>query len=149
MRDRIQRIIEDKKMTPSSFADEVGLNRAVVSHILHGRNKPGLENLQRILARFPEINPGWLITGAGSMYTGSNEAYSTPTLFDEEDEFSMTGQGSAEFSKEMAFKSPVNTNKNTVNQTLEIESKPSVRVKKIAVFYSDNTYEEFLPIHKG
>ena len=59
MKDRIQRIIDEKNLTPSKFADEVGLNRPAVSHILNGRNNPGLDALQHILHRYPEINGSW------------------------------------------------------------------------------------------
>jgi transcriptional regulator with XRE-family HTH domain len=82
MKDRIQRLIDDKNLTPSRFADEVGLNRPAVSHILNGRNNPSMDALQKILKRFPEISGSWLLTGEGSMYQFNTERDS-PTLFDE------------------------------------------------------------------
>jgi len=148
MKLRIQQIIEDKNLSPSNFADAVGLNRAVVSHILHGRNKPGLENLQRILATYPDINPGWLISGNGSMYLDGSGDPKIPTLFDEDAEFPANSPDKMEYSKEMDSKPLINTPKNTVNQQVGIKSSTSVKVKKIAVFYSDNTYEEFVPSNK-
>jgi len=148
MKDRIQKIIEDKNLSPSNFADEVGLNRAVVSHILHGRNKPGLENLQRILATYPDINPGWLISGIGSMYLDGSGDPKTPTLFDEDGAFPSNSPDKTEYSREIESKLMQLTPKQTVNQQVNIKSQTSVKVKKIAVFYSDNTYEEFVPSNK-
>jgi len=148
MKDRIQKIIEDKNLSPSSFADEVGLNRAVVSHILHGRNKPGLENLQKIIARYPDINPGWLISGFGSMYLDGSGDAKSPSLFDEDEEFPSNSPDKIEYSKEIEPKSTINTIKQSVNQPVSIKIPTSVKVKKIAVFYSDNTYEEFVPSNK-
>lgn len=148
MQTRIQKIIEDKNLSPSNFADEVGLNRAVVSHILHGRNKPGLENLQRILATYPDINPGWLISGVGSMYLDGSGDPKTPTLFDEDAEFPTVSPEKSEYSKEMESKPAQNTTKQPINQSVSLKIPTTVKVKKIAVFYSDNTYEEFVPSSK-
>ena len=148
MKNRIQNIIEDKKLSPSNFADEVGLNRAVVSHILHGRNKPGLENLQRILAAYPDINPGWLISGNGTMYVDGSGDPKTPTLFDQDDEITAKSSDKTEYSKENELKPPSNTIKQPINQLVNLKVTTSVKVKKIAVFYSDNTYEEFVPSNK-
>jgi transcriptional regulator with XRE-family HTH domain len=145
MKTRIQKIIEDKNLSPSNFADEVGLNRAVVSHILHGRNKPGLENLQRILATYPDINPGWLISGVGPMYVNGAVEQKVPSLFDENEEFPAHSPEKIEYAKEMDSKQPVIVTKTPVNQSLNLNIPSSVKVKKIAVFYSDNTYEEFVP----
>lgn len=148
MKDRIQKIIEDKNLSPSIFADEVGLNRAVVSHILHGRNKPGLENLQKILSAYPDINPGWLISGIGSMYLDGSGNPKTPTLFDENEEITANSQEKTEYSRENELKQPSNTIKQAISQPVNLKITTSVKVKKIAVFYSDNTYEEFVPSNK-
>jgi transcriptional regulator with XRE-family HTH domain len=148
MQTRIQKIIEDKNLSPSSFADEVGLNRAVVSHILHGRNKPGLENLQRILTTYPDINPGWLISGNGAMYLDGSGNPKTPTLFDEDEEIPTQPTEKAEYSKEIESKTLVSSTKQPVNQSINLKMPATVKVKKIAVFYSDNTYEEFVPSNK-
>ncbi len=148
MKDRIQKIIEDKNLSPSAFADEVGLNRAVVSHILHGRNKPGLENLQKMLVTYPDINPGWLISGNGSMYLNGSGDPKTPTLFDEDDENTANSSDKTEYSREIDSKPISTTPKQTVSQQVSIKTLTSVKVKKIAVFYSDNTYEEFVPSNK-
>jgi len=148
MKDRIQKIIEDKNLSPSIFADEVGLNRAVVSHILHGRNKPGLENLQKILSTYPDINPGWLISGMGSMYLDGSGNPKTPTLFDEDEEITAHSPDKTEYSRENELKPPSNTIKQAIGQPVSLKISTSVKVKKIAVFYSDNTYEEFVPSNK-
>jgi len=148
MKDRIQKIIEDKNLSPSIFADEVGLNRAVVSHILHGRNKPGLENLQKILSTYPDINPGWLISGIGSMYLDGSGNPKTPTLFDQDEEITTHSPDKTEYSRENELKPPSNTIKQAISQPINLKITTSVKVKKIAVFYSDNTYEEFVPSNK-
>ena len=148
MKDRIQRILDDKKLTPSRFADEVGLNRPAVSHILNGRNNPGLEALQRILARFPDINAAWLISGTGTMYNSKQNDSQIPFVFDESSEFPDQAQEKSEYSRENALKPSENAYKNGDNQSFKVKIQTSIHVKKIAVFYSDNTYEEFIPAEK-
>ena len=111
-------------------------------------NKPGLENLQRILATYPDINPGWLISGVGSMYVDGSGDPKTPSLFDEETEFPTNSPEKIEYPKEMESKQVQNAPKQTVNQSVSLKIPTTVKVKKIAVFYSDNTYEEFVPSSK-
>lgn len=149
MKDRIQHIIEDKNLTPSTFADEVDLSRAVVSHILHGRNKLSLDNIEKIMKRYPEINPLWLISGSGQMYSQGADVSKYPTLFDETEEFTGNGGENVEYAKENALRPPQNSIKKLDNQQIELKNLPAAKVKKIAIFYSDNTYEEFVPSPKG
>jgi len=147
MKNRIQRIIDDKKLTPSRFADEVGLNRPAVSHILNGRNNPGLDALQRILARYKDINAAWLISGVGPMYNGHSLDSKNPSLFDENSENATEDPAISEYPVENEVKAAVFGTRTIENQSVITVNKPSVKVKKIAVFYSDNTYDEFIPVN--
>lgn len=70
MVDRIQKIIQQKKLTSSGFADMIGVPRSTISHLLSGRNNPSLEFIQKMLDAFPEIATDWLIRGKGPMYYG-------------------------------------------------------------------------------
>ncbi|WP_165864796.1 helix-turn-helix domain-containing protein [Rufibacter latericius] len=64
---RIQEIIGWSTLGPAAFADEIGVARPVVSHILSGRNKASLEVVQKLLTRYPEISAKWLLAGEGPM----------------------------------------------------------------------------------
>ena len=68
MENRIQKIIDNQGVSLNAFAQEIGVNRSTVSHILMGRNKPSVEVLQKILKRFPELSSDWLLLGNGAMY---------------------------------------------------------------------------------
>jgi len=73
MIDRVQKVIQFKKLSASGFADLVGVPRSTISHILSGRNNPSLEFLQKVLDVFPEIRTEWLVRGKGNMLeTGSS-----------------------------------------------------------------------------
>ena len=67
MHDRIKKWMEFQKLKPSEFADNISANRATISHILSGRNKPSIDFLQKLLHNYPELNANWLITGIGYM----------------------------------------------------------------------------------
>jgi transcriptional regulator with XRE-family HTH domain len=63
IQERIQVILKMHHLTPSAFADKIGVQRSSLSHVLSGRNKPGLDFLEKILLHFPRVNAHWLITG--------------------------------------------------------------------------------------
>ena len=58
---RIKKLIDDNKLTPSSFAKKIDSKRANVSHILSGRNKPSLNFLIKIVNSFENITLDWFI----------------------------------------------------------------------------------------
>jgi transcriptional regulator with XRE-family HTH domain len=64
---RIRELLETRQLTPTQFADLIGVGRPVISHILSERNKPSLEVVQKIIGAFPEVSLPWLLTGTGSM----------------------------------------------------------------------------------
>ena len=67
MYNRLRKLMESEGLKSSSFADKIGVNRATISHILSGRNKPSIDFLQKLLSNYPELNVNWLITGIGFM----------------------------------------------------------------------------------
>lgn len=61
--DRFKYLMKLNNLTASAFADEIGVQRSSMSHILSGRNKPSLELIQKVLTRFPKVSADWLIAG--------------------------------------------------------------------------------------
>lgn len=136
MKDRILKFLKVENISPSKFADEIGVQRSSISHILSGRNNPSLELIQKILIRFNYINAEWLITGKGEMYKPERE----PTIFDQ---LAYEDQNVQEIEKsnltqekisEPLMKSDIDTNVNLQNvlQTSKI-------IDKIILLYSDGT----------
>ncbi|GAB3845750.1 hypothetical protein GCM10028822_04710 [Hymenobacter terrigena] len=74
MVERIRTLLESRQLTPTQFADVIGVARPIVSHILSGRNKPSLEVVQRILAAMPDLAMPWLLNGTGPMLAGGSAA---------------------------------------------------------------------------
>ena len=69
MYERLKNWMESEGLKPSVLADNIGVNRATVSHILSGRNKPSIDFLEKLLSAYPKLNANWLITGIGYMNT--------------------------------------------------------------------------------
>lgn len=61
--DRIKVIMKVNQLTAAKLAEEIGVQRSNVSHVLSGRNKPSFEFLSKLLQRYPKVNAQWLITG--------------------------------------------------------------------------------------
>ena len=73
MHKRLKNWMESEGLRSSQLADNIGVNRATISHILSGRNKPSINFLQKLLSNYPELNVNWLITGIGFMQTKKQE----------------------------------------------------------------------------
>ena len=75
MQDKIKELMEREGLSTSRFAELLGVQPSGVSHIVSGRNKPSFELLQRILRRFPKINPDWLLLDSVQMYRDGATSY--------------------------------------------------------------------------
>ena len=69
MRSRLKNWMKSEGLKSSQIADNIGANRATISHILSGRNKPSIDFLQKLLSAYPNLNANWLIIGIGYMNT--------------------------------------------------------------------------------
>ena len=168
---RVQKIINYSELSSSEVADEIGVQRSNISHVLSGRNKPSLDFLMKIKDRFPEIQWEWLIEGKGAMIFSDEETASTPStyLLEEskinDDEpiitglFSIPSQEMDENTKQEEEKSeisePIQYN-NIVENTPEISENKSIpeteapsekgnNIKKIVFFYKNGKFEVFEP----
>ena len=67
MIDRIKQVIEYSQLSSAAFADNIGISRSGLTHLLTGRNQPSLDVARKILAKYPELSTEWLIMGMGDM----------------------------------------------------------------------------------
>ncbi len=72
---RFKLLLEKLHLSPSEFADRIGVQRSSVSHVMSGRNKPSIDFLEKILNVFPDIDTTWLITGRSSSIKGTTQGY--------------------------------------------------------------------------
>jgi transcriptional regulator with XRE-family HTH domain len=70
---RVLSIMEAKQLTRSGFSAALEVSLPVLTHISSGRNKPGLELIQKLLTTFPDLDPDWLLLGKGQMFRKTQE----------------------------------------------------------------------------
>ncbi|MFH1119764.1 MAG: helix-turn-helix domain-containing protein [Bacteroidota bacterium] len=67
MNNRIALVLKTKNISPSQLADDLGVQRSGISHIVNGRNKPSLEFIQKLIKLYPDISMHWILFGEGPM----------------------------------------------------------------------------------
>jgi transcriptional regulator with XRE-family HTH domain len=151
MKDRIRLLMESENMTPSQFADYLGINRAVISHILNGRNNPSLEVVSKILSVMKSVNPEWLINGNGNMYKDGSEKkkiQNERTLFSDNEIKSDQTSSKSEYPKEKVVDEINIPTQLPTNKTDNIPDKHERKITQIIIYFDDNTFETFFPNHK-
>lgn len=156
MKDRIKLIMDNEHLTPSAFADKLQLGRAVISHILNGRNNPSLDVVSRILSKMDYIDSDWLLTGNGKMYKTDNREKShiststipvnsnlQPDLFSLNEISQLSDKPEPEYRKEIIVEKPQKLEEDIVKQSVIYQKAPERKVTKIIIYYSDNTFETF------
>ncbi|MFY0673207.1 MAG: helix-turn-helix transcriptional regulator [Bacteroidia bacterium] len=59
--EKLREILEDQGISPSQFADSIGVNRSAISHVLNNRNKPGYDLLNKMHENYPDWDYDWLV----------------------------------------------------------------------------------------
>lgn len=144
MVERIQEIIDKEKTTASAFADEIGVSRGAMNHILNGRNKPSLDVLLKIVNRYKGINPEWLMMGTPPMYKNEKVAIQTH-LFDENPINPDQSTEGNKYSKEMENKQVEPDIKQTNTQSFITELSMSDNIDKIVIFFKNKTFITLKP----
>ncbi|MEJ8801793.1 helix-turn-helix transcriptional regulator [Pontibacter sp. H249] len=142
MTERIKKIMEFVSMSSTQFADHVEVPRAVMSHILSGRNKPSLEVVTKIVAVFPEIDLRWVLLGEGDMLKQLAPVVAPVNK-----------------APNLAIDSTQTDNpaKSTVNDVVKVQNEdkaePAISdaersektIEQIVIFYSDKTFMAYKP----
>ncbi|GGG64945.1 helix-turn-helix domain-containing protein [Epilithonimonas arachidiradicis] len=167
--DRITKVIEYTELTPAEFAEDINVQRSSISHIISGRNKPSLDFITKIKAKFPELEWEWLITGSGEMLVNKEENSTAVTIPEPEDSkpakkslpdlFSLIDDDN--FGKEEIKEKPEKANsresnipahnpdKNKIADSQPLENSdtkqenPLKKIRRIVFFYEDGTFETF------
>lgn len=64
---RLKEYIDAKGLSIAYFEKSIGMSNASFGKSLKNNGAIGSDKLENILRVYPEINPGWLLTGRGSM----------------------------------------------------------------------------------
>jgi len=138
MIERLNSLLKYFKMTSSQFADEIGVQRSSVSHVMSGRNKPGFDFIRKILKRFPEISADWLITGDGKMLREKR--------MEEYDLFESGKEQREVLEKEKKVKErEVNNGILEDSESKKREENKKKQIEKIIIIYKDKSFVEYNP----
>ena len=162
MKERLIQLLDLEQLTPSKFADIIGVQRSSVSHVISGRNKPSFDFIQKTLTAFPGLNAEWLILGQGSMYEQMGRGASgnlfeaaeakNLALFPEE----IPGEGaekeisadSQEDKPEPEISDIPELTEPTEDSASELPQKDPVgtgKVVQVMVFYDNDTFKTYRP----
>lgn len=135
METRINKLIGSENLTPTKFADIIGVQRSAISHILSGRNKPSFDLIQRILTKFPRINAEWLIVGKGEMY----KTIVQQRLFDVDIK---PAENKVEVKQQIVNQEStvITTSPKVVENRVNDSS-----IERIIIFYKDKSFKEYVP----
>jgi len=142
--------MRSKNLTAAQFADQLEVQRSGISHLLSGRNKPSLDFILKLKETFPEFNLDWIIQGRGPITVSLKSAdRNEQTLFDKDSSQSKIEQladKSLEIEREVTI-NQIHTNKKTSPVAEEVVNNSSQKeIVKIILVYSDNTFEQLLPV---
>ena len=148
MRDKLLLLMKNEGLTSSRLAELLGIQPSSISHILGGRNKPSFDFVQKILRRFPNINPDWLLIDKGEMYRSTttesaSQDTMTPSGETLHDQVLLSTPTPVDFSSDLTaptFTQTASPNNNTPQQQLPISRG---RVKRVIVLYDDHSFESY------
>jgi transcriptional regulator with XRE-family HTH domain len=156
MEERIRKFLEYKEISPSEFADSIGVQRSNVTHVLKNRNKPSFQFIEKMLQIYPELNAKWLLLGIGNMLESTEknrtlfdqltEPVVTKTKGEEKKVISQTNTEPTPDKEEIKFPQTTvekkqNDNQNIQNQLINQE-KP---IERLIVFFKDQTFKVYNP----
>ena len=171
-RERIEMLMKCYDLSPSQFAERTGIQRASVSHIISGRNKPSLEVMLKVYDAFPGVDMKWLMTGAGeapvrqampeivsptaeTLFPVVDTVPRQPKLV--EDGLFTPISGSVQQEEPKPRRTPL---QQSLCEKPVVDSRPKrsqgarvaqmmqqseKRIKEVRIYYSDGTYETLIP----
>ena len=172
-RERIELLMKCYDLSPSQFAERTGIQRASVSHIISGRNKPSLEVMLKVYDAFPGVDMKWLMTGVGEepvrssipedvplatdmLFSGVDNAPQKPQrlesnlfapvvepVLQEEPKPRRTPVQQPVREKAVSEPRTRRAPSNRLPQAAALQ--PDKKIKEIRIYYSDGTYETLVP----
>lgn len=146
MHEKLPLLMKSEGLTSSRLAELLGIQPSGISHLLSGRNKPSYDLLQKILRRFPNVNPDWLLLDDENMYRTENATKRESKLF-----------ADSETNGEITSTTP--TENHDPNSAMESEQKSGAevatifadrraeeqgrKVKRVILLYTDHSFESY------
>lgn len=154
MKEKMLDLMKSEGLKPSQLAELLGIKPAGISHILAERNKPSFDMLQKILRRFPRLNPDWLLLDSDKMYRDDTDG--TPRQPAPTAPTAAAGPAITDGLFGAPGSSPTKAPHQEATSVIPENSVPTtavpfpgtrtdVAVRRIVVLYDDMTFESFTP----
>lgn len=143
--------MKSEGLSASRLAEILESQPSRISHILSGRNNPSFDMLQKILRRFPQINPDWLLLDSSEIYrSGERNSSLSSALGSGDSPIDLFGDGTTQIIEPTPSASGQrvenlegvigeNINQNFAPNFAQFE-RAGTTVERVIIFYSDNTF---------
>lgn len=149
MKERLLQLLDLEHLSPSKFADLIGVQRSSISHVLSGRNKPSFDFLQKTLKAFPGLKADWLMLGEGTMYEHMGRG--SAELFGPAEEDTVLS-ADPDVRQERVPTAGIVENKEAGTTALQkghsdfvVDQPKDRKVVQVMIFYDDDTFATYKP----
>ena len=142
-------------VSPTQFANQIGVQRATLQHILSGRNEASLKIVTGINQAYPSVNLQWLLYGKGQAIdqaaTVSVNAEAGSRTADGNLIFPFEDMAAPEYQNPDTACSTQNRGnlqddgQQAEEQQIRQEPSKNIKIKEIMVLFEDGTYKKFIP----
>ncbi|MCY4561478.1 MAG: helix-turn-helix transcriptional regulator [Flavobacteriaceae bacterium] len=144
---RIRLVMESHGLSYTEFANKIGVQRSVLSHVFSKRNRPSLDFLLRIHDSFDSVTLDWLVLGIGKFESLNNSLNDEP---ENPYPIAQVGMVSNNNESNQKINSDTKTNKPSEKsdfQQLSEEQQPHLSPistpKEIVYFFDDGSFKIF------
>ena len=143
MREKLLNLMKSEQLTASKLAELLDIQPSGISHILSGRNKPSFDLVQKILRRFPRVNPDWLLLDKDEMYRtidiepqpATSQSISTEELDDTMQQSTVSGMTASATNSTSAY--------TPAQQIAAAYAPKNGNVKRVIILFDDHTFESY------
>ncbi len=143
MREKLLNLMKSEQLTASKLAELLDIQPSGISHILSGRNKPSFDLVQKILRRFPRVNPDWLLLDKDEMYRtidiepkpATSQSISTEELDDTMQQSQASGMTESATNPTSA--------PTPAQQIVAAYAPKNGNVKRVIILFDDHTFESY------
>jgi transcriptional regulator with XRE-family HTH domain len=155
--DKIKQVLALKQLSPSQLADEIGVQRSSISHILSGRNRPSLDVIQKIVRRYNDLTYEWFLDEADLQSSIAAQSISqrpetkspTPASAGRSLRTAQGGTSQSVVNPTPHHLDLIDNNRTTIpKQVVSNWEEIGVelpQIDRILIFYSNGTFKEYKP----
>jgi plasmid maintenance system antidote protein VapI len=145
MKDRLVKLLQHYQISPAQLADNMGVQRSSISHILSGRNKPSFDFLIKLLENYSDLSAEWMLLGKGEMLKSVENTPSNKENSNLSDLFTQVNQQSVE-NEQKLNKTIRENSSSTIPEQLENDRDSSKftnvnSIKQIILVYENDTFK--------